>query len=360
MRMAWGIVAVVLIAGCSSKKQDKSPIVREEEMPPPTQPVIPEAPADNNDDPAAVPPDPPSPDAPKPECVDESTVVSWDPGKLRACFDSNGDEQADRCVTWRRDGKVAAIDTEFAVEDADAKDEPEAPIEYRTDIENNEDERISNDGASIEICPYDRACMRIMPKLPNGEIQSVVTDPEYKRAVFVIKDFGTEHGIYEIWDLAAGRMRTRSLMKRLVTDETYDFSARMGSGVVIAIATDSNSRALGTIFSADGAFRGELAQGSRNLDLDKTFTSAGVFGIVDVGAIDSDDEKPYVLYLHSLSSGGSIGKFSIKRDADGDDDLSLTTLKHGFVAVTQWGEQVRIDMIDLRTRTNRVLLAPGC
>lgn len=356
MRTAWGLLAVVVLAGCGNKR-DNSPIIREEEIPPPKQPELPK-PAATIDDQLMNGAEPDAqttvPD-PKPECVDESTVVSFDPAKLRACFDTNDDGQADRCVSWRRDGKVAAIDTQFAVEDAEAKEPPEPRVEYRSEEENNDDQRITLDGTSIEICPYDRTCMRMMPKVGEGEVQHVLTDPDYKHAVLLTKDYDTQNGILEMWDLAAGRMRTRVAMKRLLADETYEFSAHLGSGVVIAIATDVNSRALGTIYGLDGSARGELAQGSRNLDVDKVFRHVGVFGIVDVGPYDSD-EKPYVLYLHSLANGGALGKFSIKRSGE----LSFHTLPNGFVAVTQWGEQLRIDMIDLRTRTNRVLFAPGC
>jgi len=361
MSKAWGMLAVVLFAGCGKKEEvSKAPIIREEEIPRIEQPQLPK-PSDIAVDDIITPQHdkvaPVAPADPKPECVDEATVVSFDPAKLRACFDSNDDGQADRCVTWRRDGKVQAIDTVFAVEDATAKEEPEPPVEYRSDLDNNDDERISLDGMQVEVCPFDRACMKIMPKVGDGELQTVLTDPDYKQAVFLIKDYDGDRATFEMWDLAAGRMRARAAMKRLVTDETYDFSAHLGSGVVIAIADDSNGRALGTIFGLDGGFRGELAQGSRNLDVGKTFQHAGVFGIVDVGPLDADD-KPYVLYLHSLATGGALGKFTIKRDDVGD--LSFHPLKNNFVAVTQWGEQLRIDMIDLRTRSNRVLFAPGC
>ncbi|MDQ3335772.1 MAG: hypothetical protein M4D80_11440 [Myxococcota bacterium] len=360
MSKAWGLLAVVLLAGCGNKKEaDRSPIIREEEMPPPKQPVIADPSIDEQlMNPGTV-PTPADPDV-KPECIDDAALVSWDPAKLRACFDSNDDDQADRCVTWRRDGNVATIDTTFAVEDVDATtEEPEVHVEYRSDQDNNDEERITLNGKTIDVCPYDRACMRIMPRSSEHEILAVLTDPDYKRAVVVMKDYDSAKGIFEMWDLEAGRMRTRAGMKRLVADETYDFHAHMGTGVVIGIADDSNGRALGTILGLDGSFRGELGQGSRNLDPQKTFQHAGVFGIVDIGPVDSDD-KPYTLYLHNLASGGAVGKFTIKRDDDGDDDLSFHKLKNGFVGVTQFGEQMRIDMIDLRSKTNRVLLVPGC
>lgn len=355
MRTAWALVAVVVVVGCSSKKKDQpTPLVVEEEMPPPTQPVVPPLPDDS--EPAAVPDDPPDVPPSNPECVDAgTTVVSWDPAKLRACFDSNGDDEPDRCVTWRRDGKVASIDTTFAVEDVDAKEPPSPPIEFRSDTENNDDERISLDGSSIEVCPYEHACMRIMPKSEDSEVTAVFTDADYKRGAFLMRDYEGGKATLEIWDLVAGRMKTRTPMKRLLEDEAYDFSMVMGSGALLVLAADSNGHALGSLFSLDGSFRGEAGQGSRNLDVDKTFQHAGVFGIVDVGPLDAD-EKPYVLYLQSLATGGAIGKFSIPRVGE----LSFDTLPNNFVAVTQWGEQLRIDMIDLRTRTNRVLLAPGC
>jgi hypothetical protein len=363
MSKAWGLLAVVVaLAACGNKKEsNKTPIVREEEIPPPAQPEMRKVVVvDDNpsiDDQLMNGSTPTTPV--KAECVDDAAVVSYDPAKLRACFDANGDGEADRCVTWRRDGKVASIDSEFAVEDADAETPREPAIEYRSDDENNDDDRITLDGSNVEICPYDRTCLKIMPKLAESELQRVLTDPDYKRAVFVVRDFEGGKGSLEIWDLATGRLRTRAAMKRLVADETYDFTAHLGSGVVIGIADDSSGRALGTIFGLDGSFRGELAQGSRNLDIEKTFRHAGVFGIADIGPVDTDD-KPYVVYFHNLASGAAAGKLSIQRDDDGDDDLAFHTLPNGFVAIKQFGEQMRIDMFDLRTRTNRVLFAPGC
>lgn len=356
----WGFFVVVLFAACKGKTgerpQNRDPIVREEEIPP-EQPVQPQAPAV-----AVVEPEPPidppavAPD-PKPECIDESELVSFDPVKLRGCFDTNGDSDPDRCVTWRRDGKVQMIDNMFAVEDADAKPATAPPVESRSDSENNDDERISNDGNTVDVCPFDRTCMKIMPRLDDGEVSHVLTDPDYKRAVVVIKD-GEGAGFFEMWDLAAGRMRSRVKMKRLLgEDESYDFSAHLGSGVVIALASDGNGRALGSIFGVEGGFRSELAQGSRNLDPDLSFTQSGVFGIVDVGSVDGED-KPWVLYLHSMASGAALGKFSIKRLENAD--LGLKALPNGFAGAIQWGPQLRIDMIDLRSRTNRVLLAPSC
>jgi hypothetical protein len=363
MSRAWGFVAilVVVVVGCGEKKQDKpvdrAPIVREEDMGQAFKPDIdiptPQVQDETVVDPSASARVDNEPD-PKPECVDESSLVSFDPGKLRGCFDTNGDDQADRCVTWRRDGKVAAIDSVFQVEDTDAPEEVEPPVSQRSDSENNDEERITFDYNTVEVCPYDRTCVKFMPKLGDNEVQGVFTDPDYKRAVLLIRD-GDGKGIVEIWDLATGRVRARMPMKRLVDDETYEFSAQLGSGVVVALASDTNGKTLGTIFGVDGGFRGEVAQGSRNLDIDKMFNHAGVLGVVAV-----EDDKPYVLYLHSLATGGTMGKFTIKRD-DTAGDPSFHTLKNGFVGVTQWGaEQVRIDMIDLRSKTNRVLFVPSC
>ncbi len=366
MRNAWGcLVAGLVLSACSGKnddRQDHRPIVRTEDLgnvapkqaPAPTDEVaVAPVPEPAEPQPAAAPPT-------KPECIDQSTVISFDPAKLKACFDSNGDEQADRCVTWRRDGKVQTIDTVFAVEDTTAPEETKPPVEYRSDTENNDDERILLDSTAIDICPFDRACMKIKPDLGSiddgGEIQHVLADPDFKRAVMVIRLAGGQKGTFELWDLASGHLRTRFPIKRLVADEYYDFTAHLGSGAVIALATNDSGRALGTVLGVDGSVRGELAQGSRNLDPDLSFTHAGTFGIVDVGA---EDTKPFTLYLHSLATGAATGKFTIKRTEAGD-TLELHTLKNGFVAATQWGEQVRIDMIDLKSRTDRVLFAPGC
>lgn len=353
----WGLFAVVLVAACSSKKDEsnRAPIVREEELPP-AQPIQPTAPA------VAVAPQPEPPIDPpavtrdvKPECIDHGELVSFDPSKLRACFDTNGDADADRCITWRRDGKVQLIDNVFAVEDT-ADDKPASPVEFRSDSENNDDERITLDGGIVEVCPYDRTCLKMVPRVDDGDISHVLTDPDYKRALMVIDD-GEGKGIFEMWDLGSGRLRSRLQLKRLLDDTHYDFSAHLGSGVVIALATDENNHALGTIFGIEGGLRAELAQGSRNLDPDLSFTQSGVFGIVDIGPFEGED-KPWVIYLHSTASGASLGKFSIKRLENAE--LTLTPLPNGFAGAIQWGEQLRIDMIDLRSRTNRVLLAPSC
>ncbi|MBA3398020.1 MAG: hypothetical protein H0T89_35675 [Deltaproteobacteria bacterium] len=377
---AWVLVVLVTAAACGTS--DRPPpdkrrrVIPEETLADPQQDPLPDP---DLDPPQPPPPDRrgmlgtlgtlgtlgstgtpsslPDPNAPKPECVDEGDVVSFDPQKLRACFDSNGDGDPDRCVTWRRDGKVVSIDTIFHVEDSDmAAIEPH--VEYRSDEDNNDDERITLDNSSIEVCPYDRTCMRLMPKVGLGDVQHVLTDADYRRGVVVIRDEDGSKGTFELWDLAAGKLRTRLAMRRLASDEYYDFSARLGTGAFIALADNEEGFALGTVFGIDGSFRGELAGGSRTLDLDRTFQHAGVFGIIDGGPVD--DEKPYVVYLQSLANGSSLGKFTIKRDDDGDDDLAFNVIKSGFVALTQWGDQVRIDMIDLRTRTNRVLLAPSC
>jgi hypothetical protein len=350
MRIAWGLVAIAML-GCGEKKkqEDYTPIVREvdlDEVKPAEPPPEPAAVVDSQ--PAQ--PDPP----PVQDCVAQGTVVSWDAAKLRACFDLNDDGSPEHCVTWRRDGKVASIDTEFAVEDADAKEPPEPPIEYRTDTVNNDDGRIMAGETRVEVCPYDHACMRFMARA-DDEVVSVLTDRDYRRGVFLMKA-GAFKGAVEIWDFSANRLRSRTPLKRLVEDETYDFSAKLGSGVVIALAENSAGRTLGAIFSLEGGLRGELAQGSRTLDGQKTFHHGGVFGIVDIGPEDSD--KPYVLHLVSLANGSALGKIAIKREANAE--LSLDTLPNNFVGITQFGEQLRLDILDLRTRTSKVFFAPGC
>lgn len=354
---------VVVLVGCPKDRDEdaeRRPIIHEEELvqplePPPPAPVADDAVVPDPDVPAAATP----PADPHPACLDQATPVSFDPAKLRACFDGNGDGAPDRCVTWRRDGKLASIDTVFAVEDADAAEPPAPPVEYRSDTDHNDDERITLDGGSVEVCPYDRACLRFVPKIGDGEVTAVLTDPDYKRAVAVVRDGEGQHGTFEIWDLATGRLRARAAMKRLAADEAYDFAVHLGSGAFVALADDGNGRALGTAYGLDGTPRGELARGSRTLDVERTFRHAGVFGIVDIGPVDTD-EAPYVVHLVSLATGGALGKLTIPRDADGDDDLAFHVLPNGFVAVTQWGEELRVDLIDLRTRTNRVLRAPGC
>lgn len=360
MRIAWGLVVVAML-GCGDKKaqQDKGPIVREVDLdevkaaerapePAPVAATVDDALLANQD--KVAPP-------PAAECVDKAKVVSWDPAKLRACFDSNEDDAPDRCVTWRRDGKVTSIDTEFAVEDADAKEPPPPPVEYRSDTDNNDEDRITVGDNSIEICPYEHACLRIMPRTDNGEVLSVLTDRDYKRGVFLMKD-GDDKPAFEIWDLVAGRLRTHAPIKRIVEGETYEFSARLGSGTVIGFAEDAGGRAFGSVFSLDGAPRGDLAGGSRNLDLEKTVQHAGVFGIVDIGP--EDQEKPYVLHLVSLATGAAIGKVTIKREDGGDGDLDLDPLPNSFVGITQFGTQLRLDVLDLRSRTTKVFFAPGC
>lgn len=346
MRIAWVLVAVL---GCKGKEPPPrpDPIARELDLDTGDAAVIAPAPnAEPANEPANETANTPPGDAAPPvnECIGIATVESWDPVKQRACFDNN------LCVTWKR-GALDAFEVKYTVEDDDAEPAEPAP-DFRTD---DNDTRIHVDADDIQICPPDRACMRIVPDVGDGELQLVVTDPGYKRGVFVMREAEAHTGALEIWDLAAGRRKARVPYKRLDADDTYELSAQLGSGAVIALATASNDRTLGTVLSLDGGLRGELAQGSPNLDLVKSFRAGGLFGIVDVGPPDNA-EAPYVLHLVSLASGAAVGKLVIKREST----LSLDVLPNGFVALTQFGEHTRIDMLDLRTRRISALVAPGC
>lgn len=366
----WGILAASWIAACGGSKEGRSePIVVEQDLdtaqarrdpndiysrPRPTPghgyTPTPARPPTIDVDVYSKPRPDPKPTV-KPECIDTNRVVSFDPAKPRACFDGDEDGRADRCVTWQRDGKVASIDGVFDVEDAD-DDRPEPPVEYRST--DDDDARLSSDGEAVEVCAFDRACIKIMPKLgENGELLVALSDPDLKRGVMLIRDSETSKATLELWDFAAGRLRSRVAMRRLVTDETYDFTAHLGSGVVVALAADPSGHAFGSIFGLDGSFRGELAQGSRTLDIDRTFRQASVLGVVDVR-----DDNAYVVHLTSLATGGSVGKLRLQRTGM----LAVHPLPPHFVAATQWGSdnQLRIDMIDLRTRRHRALSAPGC
>lgn len=370
MSQRW--LAVVLLVACGSQREDRSPEVEREAVerarkslevardelraPPPMQDLSNRRPPPPPPDPAprTVPVQPVQP-APPASCLSSGTVVSFEAGAtLRACIDSTFDGAADRCVRWRPNGTLIGIDP---LVDVEAKEEPPELVTYHSDSEHNDDSRIELSGGVIDICPYDRACMKLMPRLDDREIQHVVTDAEYNRAAIVVREADGKQGYVELWDLDRGRRYAKAPFRGLVRDQGYSFSVKLGSGAFIALAErDGDGAISGAIHGLDGGYRGALGGGSHTLDATRTLQAGGQFAIVD----PQTDDKPYLLHVHDLATGGATGRFVIARDEDATDGLQLHKLTPGIIGAAQWGKQLRLDVIDLRTRTARVLRAPAC
>lgn len=316
------------------------------------------------------PPDPPPPQQqqqPRPpqqpapsECISSGTLVSFEAGSaLRACFDRNHDGDADRCVRWRPDGQPLpydpAVDEVAIVEETE--ETPPEPTTFHSNDEHNDDERIEIDGQSITVCGYDRACARFMPRLGDEDaIEAVVTDADYQRAAITVTTGSGKRGHVELWDLDRGRRYARLAFRGLVADASHTFTVRLGRGALVAFAAnDSDHTVTGAIHGLDGGFRGLVGGGARKLDLDGTVLTAGVLLVGEQPA----DRKPYVLHAIDLATGAP-GRFVIPRVDDTTDELELEAVSPGVVGAVQWGKQLRLDVLDLRTRGMRTLRVPTC
>lgn len=154
-------------------------------------------------------PDDPSPrhttPAPKSGCLasDSELTVFVKAGELRACVDGDQDGTLDACARWQRgSGKLVGVEPVFNVEAT-----PDAPA-FHTD--SDDDERITQTDNSVEICPPDRACLKLMPALPDGQtIDEVTTDVAYRNAAVMISgsEPGTAH--IDLWDLQTLRLRAK-------------------------------------------------------------------------------------------------------------------------------------------------------
>lgn len=374
MSQRW-LAVVVVLAGCGSQREDRPPDVeraaeraaaerarksliasRDEQRPapPPVQdptkqpgPAVPTPPIP----PAAIRPAPPPPDA---TCLSSADVVSFEAkATLRACLDSTGDGQPDQCARWRPAGGLVQVEPFVEQEGGDP---PEDPVTFHSDSEHNDGSRIDLNGEVVEICPYDRACLKLMPRLDDGTFPHVATDPDYHRAALVVRGPDGKQGAVELWDLERGRRYAKLPYRGLRRDDEYTFSVKLGPGALIAIAErDQDSSIAGAIYGIDGGYRGALGGGSPTLDGASTLETAGLFAIVD----PQTDEKPYVVHVVDLTAGGAATRFVIPREPEAD-GLKLHRVAPGVIAATQWGKQLRLDVLDPRRGGTRVLRAPAC
>ena len=291
---------------------------------------------------------------PDPTCLPAGDVVSFEAGAtLRACFDVTGDGQADRCARWRPGGALQGIEPFVEDEGAEPREDP---ITFHSDSEHNDDTRIDLNGGVVEICPYDRACLKLMPRIDDGELPHAVTDADYHRAAFVVRTSDGKQGGVELWDLERGRRYAKLPFRGLRRDDEYSFSVKLGPGALIALAErTADSSIAGAIYGLDGSYRGALGGGSPTLDGESMLETAGLFAIVD----PQTDARPYLLHVVDLVAGGAAARFVLAREPEAE-AVKLHRVAPGVIAAAQWGKQVRLDVIDLRTRAARVLRAPAC
>ena len=345
MAKAWILVAC--LAACNSRAETSSARTEIKETPVDPPASVPDAalvePPDAAE--AAV---PAQPDPPPPTCLSsaaEITTINLAGKVLVACFDDSGDDKTDHCVRWRRDtGALISVETVFDVEATDAKPEPPAPVEFHTQDVNDDDRRLELIDDVAEICPPDRACMRLKPLLADGQqVTEVFTDGPYRTAILAIKSENDSAGRLEFWDLQTGRLRTRQALK------SDSIKLRVSNSIALVFAiTDDATR--GSIFGLDGTARGAFAGGAHDLDPDSALVSGANYVIVDAPA-----DKPRVLYLTSNLSGQTLAKFPIPTVGR----LVLKPLG-GYVIATQYGDDLRFDVIDTRTKTIRTLIVPSC
>lgn len=292
-------------------------------------------------------------------CLDSGTVVSFEAGSvLRACFDRDADGVPDRCARWRPDGRPIPYDPGIdEAHSAEAPEETAEPIVFHSDTTNNDEARIELTGTAVEVCPYERACLKLMPRIPdNHTLAEAFTDAEYRRAALVISDSAGGHAHAELWDLDRGRVYAKLPFRGLMREIEYTFSLRFGRGALVALASAAaDGTVAGAVYGLDGGFRGMLAGGARSLELDGAIETAGQFVILE----EQPDKRPYVLHAVDLATGAQ-GRFPIARADESATWIMLHKLRSGLVSTVQWGKRLRLDVIDLRTRAQRTLFAKGC
>lgn len=359
MMRGW-LPCLVLVAACGSKEEKPpQPAPRDlpAEAPVDAKPLVidPNGPLAG---PPAPPPDPlartPVP-APPPtvagNCLAESETmaVMVDGDTLRACVDTDFDDVLDRCAKW---SKSLGIPRGF--EDSD-EEIPHKPLAF----EDDEDERIEHIDPAIEVCPPDRICVKLMPKVPDdGEVSSMGADAAYRMLAVGITDELGVAGHVEVWDLVAGRLRTKVKLRKLEEDVEYTFAGRFVGNALLAVAIrDDNDMGQGAIHGIDGSFRGELANGSRFLDMGSIHElTPGTIALLDLEA----PGVPYAVYTQSLS-GRVQRKFVVPMDMDGDDDdAHLHKISNTMLAVSQWSLELRLDVIDLSTGKQTTFRVPSC
>jgi hypothetical protein len=345
MAKAWILVACV--AACNSRSETGSAHTEIKERPVDPPASAPDAAlAEAPDAPAVAVAAPPAP--PPPTCLSsaaEMTTINLAGKELVACFDDSGDDKPDHCVRWRRDtSALISVETVFDVEATDVKPEPPAPVEFHTQDVNDDDRRLELTDDVAEICPPDRACMRLKPLLADGqEVTEVFTDGPYRTAILAIKSANDSAGRLEFWDLQTGRLRAHQALK----SDSIKLRVSNSSALVFAITDDATR---GAIYGLDGASRGVFAGGAHDLDPDSALVLGANYVIVDAPA-----DKPRVIYVTSNLSGQTLAKFPIPAIAR----LVLKPLG-GYVIATQYGDDLRFDVIDVRAKAMRTLIVPSC
>jgi hypothetical protein len=371
MSQRW-VAIIVVLAGCNSRREPQAEIeglVAEAIDRPRRQPVDP---GYRTSDPLQLPDLSKSPQSPTlqgpvavqppphvqprigpvdPSCVPEADVVYFEAGGApRACLDTTGDSQPDQCARWRPTGTLLGV-APYAEDELPAP--PDEPATFHSDSEHNDDARIELSGGAVQICPYDRVCLKLMPRTDDGELAQVATDAEYRRAAALVRNADSTRADVELWDLDRGRRYAKLPFRGLRRDESYGFSIKLGAGALIALATRTTDGSIsGAIYGLDGGYRGALGGGSPTLDA-STLETAGLFAVVD----PQTDAKPYVLHIVDLASGAPAARFVIPREAD---TLKLHRVAPGVFAAAQWGKQLRLDVFDVRRGAVRVLRAPAC
>jgi hypothetical protein len=367
------VIAVIVLAGCGSPTDRKDPDKYEFDLRlgkhsnDPGRYAQPEAQSPQQLVKPDVDPTPSVP-APKPR-VDPSCMASGTVQQIRstgdkvyACVDTTSDGQADACASWSRaTGKFIEVAPIFAVEDDTTKDTPAVePVDLDAD-----DPRVTTDSDSVSACPEDRACLKFMPRIKDGDtLELARSDANHRAAAVVISEGDSRSARLELWDLEAGRLRTRAHLVGPDKDETYTIAVRAyGDSFVTMQKRSADDRAVVTLFSLDGTRRVALGGGSTFIDTAQLIENApGQLAVLDIAPVG----KPYNIYIHAVPSGATIGKFTIPAQGD-DDSVSLVKMDHGMIGVTQWKADtgnndghLRVDVIDPKASSSRTFTAPGC
>jgi len=357
--MRRGILAAVWLVACSSP----------DEQPPPPHAFQPHSPRAPHVDPtpAVKPPAPPAPAPPlvptppppaqvPTDCASTGTVTGIEVrgAKLLACIDTNADSHPDQCVEWNRaTGKVLKFEPVAEVDNG-----PPAPAPDKPDLD-PDDPRITQDTNSIEVCPEDRVCVKLMPKLSDtATIDHVRADTAHHNIAIAISDGDGMNAHLEFWDILSGRMRTRAKVGNLEAETNYTFTLRaFGDGLVSVATRTGDLFSTATLYAPDGTRKAALAGGSRYLDADQMFElSPGQLAVFDQGA----PSHPYNVYVHNVATGGTVAKFVVQMDDDNDDDAIMMKIDKSTLGVVQWSKELRIDVLDTRNGSDRTFKAPGC
>jgi hypothetical protein len=271
-----------------------------------------------------------------------------------ACVDVDQDSVPDQCVEWSRaNGRVVKMEPAGDLEDG-------PPAVVTDDKIDDSDDRITQETTSIEVCPEDRTCVKLMPRLTdNATIDSVHGDTTHHNIAVAINDGDSENSHIEFWDIQSGRLRQRMKVGgEREPDITYTYSVKpFGDSIVSVVTRGDNQLSTATLYSVDGTRHASLAGGSRYVDVDQTLVlSPGVIAVFD----NAPPNHPYQVFVHSLASGGTLAKFAVRMDDDGDDDAVMMKIDPTTLGVVQWSNELRVDLLDTRNGSDRTFKAPGC